>query len=109
MYPLRNGANSENIHENLSFTLATNEKSSRKITKSKYDPIDSKMNEYLGELKAAILGKYQQNQESPSSMHSCMLGQRCFEYLISFVEHSDAGYYGNRRTSFPTLSKSTQK
>ena len=32
-----------------------------------------------------------------------------FEYLISFVaEHSDAGYYGNRRPSFPKSTKSTQ-
>ena len=35
-----------------------------------------------------------------------MLGHRDFEYFISFVtEHSDAGYYRDRRPSFP---KSTQ-
>ena len=66
MYPLRNIANSENIHENLTFTLVTNNKFSRKITKSKYDPIDSEINASLGELKAAILGKSQQKRESPS-------------------------------------------
>ena len=58
--------NSENIHENLTFTFATNEKSSRKITNSKYDPIGSEMNECLRELKAAILGKSWQNRERPS-------------------------------------------
>ena len=48
------------------FTLATNEKSSRKTTNSKYDPIGSEMNECLGELKAAILGKSLQNRGSSS-------------------------------------------
>ena len=66
MYPLHHIVNSENIHENLTFTLAINNKFSRKITKSKYDPIDSEINASLGELKAATLGKSQQNCESPS-------------------------------------------
>ena len=35
-------------HENRTFTLATEEKSSRKIANSKYDPIDSEMSEMYG-------------------------------------------------------------
>ena len=37
-----------NTHENRTFTLATDEKSSRKIANSKYDPIDSEMSEMYG-------------------------------------------------------------
>ena len=54
LYPLRNVAdlvcnnklkqNHKNIHENLTFTLATDEKSSRKIANPKYDPMDIEMN-----------------------------------------------------------------
>ena len=54
LYPLCNVAdlvysnklkqNHKNIHENLTFTLATDEKSSWKIANPKYDPIDIKMN-----------------------------------------------------------------
>ena len=48
------------------FTLAKDEKSSRKIANCKYDPIGSEMNQCLEELKAAVLGKSLQNRESPS-------------------------------------------
>ena len=54
LYALRNVAdlvysnklkqNHKNIHENLTFALATDEKSSRKIANPKYDPIDIEMN-----------------------------------------------------------------
>ena len=54
LYPLRKVAdlvysnklkqNHKNIDENLTFTLATDEKSSRKIANPKYDPIDIEMN-----------------------------------------------------------------
>ena len=37
-----------NTHENRTLTLATDEKSSRKIANSKYDPIDSEMSEMYG-------------------------------------------------------------
>ena len=53
-YPLRNVVdlvysnklkqNDKNFHENLTFTLAADEKSSRKIANPKYDPIDIEMN-----------------------------------------------------------------
>ena len=52
--PLRNVAdlvysnklkqNHKNIHENITFTLARDEKSARKIANPKYDPIDVEMN-----------------------------------------------------------------
>ena len=69
--PLCNVANLENIHENLTFTLATDEKSSRKIANSKYDLIGSDMNECLGELRAATLGK------------SSKIGKVLHEYILA--------------------------
>ena len=69
LYPLRNVAvygnkfNNKIKHSQKSniFTLATDEKSSPKIANSKYNLIGSEMNEC-----SAILGKSQQNRESPS-------------------------------------------
>ena len=69
MYLLRNVANSENIHDNLTFTLVTNKKSSRKIANSKYDPLDIEMNECLGELKAGIQVNLNKTGKVP---HECI-------------------------------------
>ena len=76
MYPLRNVAdsvysnklkqNQKNIHENVTFTLATDEKSSRKKANPKYDLIDIEMNEMSGRTESWHTGKSQQNRESPS-------------------------------------------
>ena len=57
--------------------LATDRKSSPKIANSKYDPINSEMSEMSGRTAEDWhRGKSQQNRESPSWMHSCVLGQR---------------------------------
>ena len=102
MYPLRNVANSENILENLTFTLATKQKSSRKITNSKYDPIDSEMNQCLGELKAAKLVKVSKIGKVP---YECIPA-----YLISFVaEDSNAEILRGLKDFFSEINEINPK
>ena len=67
--PLCNVANSENYHENLTFTLTTKEKSCRKIANSKYDLLDIEMNECLGEVKAGIQVNLNKTRKVP---HECI-------------------------------------
>ena len=70
------------------FTLATDERSSRKMANSKYDPIGSEMNECLGELKAAIVGKSLQNRKSPHECIPACARTTCgFDYLTSLLRY----------------------